>query len=157
MKTKCNCRHWSQCGVIGGGCCAKKLYGGRPSLGVCEICNDYTGSSNRISPERWRNNSNDQQVSESDRWINAASKIANGAISLAKSAIGMGITSAEVIDKRRGICYDCEHISPCIGKLEIQCCGRISNLFKKSTASTCSCIINRKIRIANQKCPVGKW
>jgi hypothetical protein len=30
-----NCPHWSDCGTIAGGCCALKLFGGRPSHGVC--------------------------------------------------------------------------------------------------------------------------
>lgn len=33
-----NCRHWSDCKVRGGGCCALSLHGGRPSLGTCCRC-----------------------------------------------------------------------------------------------------------------------
>lgn len=32
------CRHWLDCGVKGGGCCALKLFGGKPSNGVCGVC-----------------------------------------------------------------------------------------------------------------------
>lgn len=32
------CLQWTDCNVIGGGCCAKGLYGGRPSLGICAQC-----------------------------------------------------------------------------------------------------------------------
>lgn len=32
------CRHWNPCAVISGGCCAKGMYGGQPSLGTCMQC-----------------------------------------------------------------------------------------------------------------------
>lgn len=38
-----SCKHWSDCGVIGGGCCSLDLFGGKPSLGVCGICHSYDG------------------------------------------------------------------------------------------------------------------
>lgn len=38
------CSHWSHCGVTGGGCCSKNLFGGRPSFGVClKACEEYDG------------------------------------------------------------------------------------------------------------------
>lgn len=38
------CKHWSACNVHGGGCCAKGLYGGKPSAGVClRVCPEYDG------------------------------------------------------------------------------------------------------------------
>ena len=33
-----DCVHWSACDVRGGGCCARGLYGGHPSLGTCAAC-----------------------------------------------------------------------------------------------------------------------
>lgn len=33
-----NCKHWSDCGVPSGGCCAAGHFGGKPSLGVCASC-----------------------------------------------------------------------------------------------------------------------
>ncbi len=41
MKTLC--RHWIDCQVAGGGCCAIGRFGGRPSHGICTICPDYSG------------------------------------------------------------------------------------------------------------------
>lgn len=41
---KIPCKHWEDCGLDGGGCCAKGLYKGKPSLGVClRHCNEYVG------------------------------------------------------------------------------------------------------------------
>ena len=34
------CQHWTDSGVIGGGTCAKGLYGGSPSIGTCGQCPD---------------------------------------------------------------------------------------------------------------------
>ena len=33
-----DCKAWSECGVSGGGCCAKRIYGLTISVGVCGIC-----------------------------------------------------------------------------------------------------------------------
>ena len=36
-----SCKHWRDCGVYGGGCCSiEKHY--RPSVGVCNLCEDNT-------------------------------------------------------------------------------------------------------------------
>jgi hypothetical protein len=33
-----DCKHWTDCGIKRGGCCALNLHGGRPSHGVCGGC-----------------------------------------------------------------------------------------------------------------------
>lgn len=33
-----DCKHWTDCGVMGGGCCALGAFGGKPSLGICRQC-----------------------------------------------------------------------------------------------------------------------
>ena len=39
------CRHWRECGVVGGGCCSIDAYQ-RPSVGTCLTqCNKYDGPS----------------------------------------------------------------------------------------------------------------
>lgn len=38
-----NCKHWKDCGVQNGGCCALGKYGGRPSEGTCLIACLKTG------------------------------------------------------------------------------------------------------------------
>lgn len=43
MNLQTDCKHWSECGVNGGGCCGLGLYGGRPSRGVCLICKSRDG------------------------------------------------------------------------------------------------------------------
>lgn len=35
-----SCRHWRDCGIRGGGCCALARYGGKPSWGTCAKCRD---------------------------------------------------------------------------------------------------------------------
>lgn len=37
-----DCKHWKDCGVKGGGCCAAGLYGGQPSYGICMSCSNRT-------------------------------------------------------------------------------------------------------------------
>jgi hypothetical protein len=36
------CKHWRDCGIPGGGCCAEGHNGGKPSLGVCGVCEHHT-------------------------------------------------------------------------------------------------------------------
>ncbi len=45
---KCNCKHWSSCGLRDGGRCGLGVGGGKPSLGVCERCVDYVGPALRV-------------------------------------------------------------------------------------------------------------
>lgn len=33
-----DCKHWKDCGVIGGGCCSLRKYGGQPTIGACGRC-----------------------------------------------------------------------------------------------------------------------
>jgi hypothetical protein len=33
-----DCKHWKDCDIQGGGCCSLGLYGGQPSLGICNRC-----------------------------------------------------------------------------------------------------------------------
>lgn len=38
-----NCKHWSDCGIVNAGCCAKGLHGGKPHNLVCQQCDAYEG------------------------------------------------------------------------------------------------------------------
>ncbi len=38
QKKTVDCRYWSDCGTLAGGCCALARFGGKPSLGTCGGC-----------------------------------------------------------------------------------------------------------------------
>jgi hypothetical protein len=52
----------------------------------------------------------------------------------------------EIIRKRHEICVNCERAT-----------GPRHNETKKVKCLECGCLINHKIRLKNEKCPIGKW
>lgn len=48
---KLPCIEWSECGVNGGGCCRRGLFGGKPSFGICvNHCDLYAGPKDILPP-----------------------------------------------------------------------------------------------------------
>jgi hypothetical protein len=64
--------------------------------------------------------------------------LASGAIKLAKSEIGIGIASPEVIADRRGTCEACDQ-------------------WNHGRCMKCGCFTYAKTRLTNERCPLGKW
>jgi len=80
-----NCRHWSDCGLSGGGCCALSLYGGRPSRGICQhACQSRSGTL-------------------------TAQNIIHGITGITKAATGQDRASQQTIIQRTQMCRDCPH------------------------------------------------
>ena len=73
-------------------------------------------------------------------------QIARGAVGVAKSTAGVGIASPRVIARRRTICDACEHARPCRGKPGRAC-----------TCAICGCWVRHKARLAEERCPEGRW
>jgi len=64
--------------------------------------------------------------------------IIKGAVGLAKSELGIGAASKKEIDDRRAICIGCD-------KQVLGVC------------SECGCYCAAKVKIAKERCPIGKW
>lgn len=75
------------------------------------------------------------------RW----SRYWNGAIHLAGAIAGVNIADPQTIEARRRICLACEH--------------RIGERRRPvmSQCRLCSCFIAAKTRLADERCPAGKW
>lgn len=73
-----------------------------------------------------------------------AKKAVQAVLALAKWAkAGMPVVSDEEYTRREGICYACEHFTGKVGLLKIFC--------KK-----CGCS-KKKLAMASEACPIGKW
>lgn len=63
-----NCKHWKDCGIKGGGCCALKLFGGKPSEGVCrKACQQREAIDPNIPKEVYTNIATYQKPKGRDR------------------------------------------------------------------------------------------
>jgi hypothetical protein len=58
------------------------------------------------------------------------------------SGIQLSLSSSELIESRRSICYECD---------------RLKGVGTMSYCGTCKCPIISKIRIFESKCPLNKW
>lgn len=85
----------------------------------------------------------------------AAKAGAAGAVSIATSTLGINRAPDDVIDTRRDLCMQCEHMHGCLGD-RVHCCGRLSD-FRDPSTPTCGCVIEAKIKLATTSCPVGRW
>jgi len=64
--------------------------------------------------------------------------MATGAVKLAKSEMGIGLASGDVIDARRTVCESCER-------------------WQHGKCLECGCYTWAKTRLTNERCPLGKW
>ena len=69
-----------------------------------------------------------------------------GVYGITKSVLGIGIAPVVVQQKRSVLCFNCEN----------RVMGKFS---KKAECSVCGCILEHKIRINKEKCPLEfpKW
>lgn len=68
-------------------------------------------------------------------------QIINGAKGIAKIATG-NTASEEIARTRYNICYDCPAIFFTLGKRRCK---------------HCSCFVELKTKVYDEKCPIGKW
>jgi hypothetical protein len=126
------CKHWTECGVNGGGCCSLGLFGGRPSVGTCGHCEH---NANAVAPFL--------KSPAPPSASSVAQTIAHGAAGLVKAALGIGRADDATIDRRRGVCGTCDQAVMVLGVLE--------------KCRACGCGIVPKTANADEVCPLGKW
>lgn len=113
-----DCDHWSECKVLGGGCCAAGHYGGRPSLGVCGQCPHKT-TGGQLVPVVHKG-------------------IAHYAAGAVKAAKAMTLPETDLSKGRLEICGGCDQ-------------------WTGTTCKKCGCFTKLKVKIPEEKCPLGKW
>ena len=87
---------------------------------------------------------------------NLAGRILHTVVALTKTSLGLQLASQEQQAKRRVICESCSHRTPCL-KGKSHCCGPMLKSLLKNKSSTCGCVINRKVMLKTEACPLGKW
>lgn len=127
--TMINCQHWSNCGVTGGGCCAKNLFGSRPSLGTCRhACKEREPIPDYKEP-----------INPPSQTNHPENRIIHGITGIAKAITGTGGASEQVVAERQAICESCPKAIIAAGVLR--------------RCSLCGCSTWAKIRNANEQCP----
>lgn len=66
------------------------------------------------------------------------SRMARGAVKLAKAELGIGLADAQEVADRRIICEGCEH-------------------WDHGKCRECGCYTWAKTRLTKERCPVGSW
>lgn len=130
-----NCKHWSDCKVPRGGCCALGLYGGKPSEGTCKkACSrrDPVGVDEPDPPK--------------PSFLAKAVSYAKAEVSLLTQFI-----SEEEVQRRLAACRECPKLQASAVEDEVGWC------------KACGCGKNRraeltvKARMPAAKCPLKKW
>ena len=132
-----NCKHWSECGIKQGGCCAINLFQGAPSLGICRRC-DKREPINPAKDAELIEEPKPKPEKRGLRWL------AKGAKGLAKAALGLDPTPPGLLIERQGICNACPEKTEAIGGITTKC-------------KQCGCALPAKQRVNSEQCPIGKW
>lgn len=69
--------------------------------------------------------------------------IVHGAAGIAKAVLGIDAADAETAKRREAVCGACEHVTLTAGVLR--------------RCEICGCALAAKVKIAGEKCPIGKW
>lgn len=132
------CKHWSPCNVISGGCCAKGMYGGQPSLGTCMQCPSREPGPVQVTIK----------ATEPPR-----QNLLQKAVSYVKAEVSALVSSIpdEEIEKRLDACRDCPKLMRSVNPGELGWCG------------ACGCgngaraELTVKTKMPAAKCPLNKW
>lgn len=133
-----NCQYWSSCKVVGGGCCALNLFGGKPSLGTCRRCQKRVpltadGVEIEIEPE--------------------PKSLVEKAASYIKAEVSNVVSSIpeEAVELRLAECRQCPSLKPSTNPSELGWC------------SACGCgqspraELTVKAKMPAATCPKNKW
>ena len=151
-----NCIHFTN-GGNGIALCAAGRYGGKTTYGTC------------LRHCTWREPVVGLTVGQ----------VAHGVVARAKNALGVGQVATEITDGRGRICMECSHrvfsivrrLGGCCGAPAETLGGNQSRRFKPSAqvlrridardgigfCDICTCSIAAKVKLASEKCPIGKW
>jgi hypothetical protein len=121
--------------------CSLDFYGGFPSKGVCALC-VKNGENNTAHKQQLDRNQQDQEVSSTVSVLEMAGTLSNSILRWASS--GFQVVANDVLEDRKTICSACDLWDPTAFGGTGRC--------KK-----CGCSTQAKLRIATEKCPIGKW
>jgi predicted Zn-ribbon and HTH transcriptional regulator len=113
--------------------CSLKLYGGRPSKGTCAICIER-GENNLEFASKIKNNP--PPITQQAKTLSES--LFNWALS------GFNTTPANILSERESICRTC----PEWDEKALNNTGRCRK---------CGCSTLTKLRMATERCPLGKW
>lgn len=144
------CKHFEECGIIGGGCCKIGEWL-EPTYGVClQLCEKNTHPENEENTEKILDvlrektkgcsgcgNKKKKKKQKKGKQV-AFTDVLKGGAKLLKSELNIGIAKDSVIEKRKSICLGCEHYD--FGRCE-----------------ECGCFCASKVKLKAEKCPLDKW
>lgn len=121
--------------------CGLGLYGGQPSIGVCNHCVKI-GDNNKEFATAYKLQENkppkDVPPSALEMGKNLAGSVKDWA------SRGFAVANAEQLETRMAICKGCEFWNE-------------SGFAGTGSCKKCGCSTQAKLRMATSKCPIGKW
>jgi hypothetical protein len=122
--------------------CELGLYNGMPSIGMCKLC--VSKNQNNLKYAKNKNNiflNNYEFNSEPSIFR----KIKNVTKSLLEwGSLGFDVSEPELFTQRITICKGCEFWDE-------------SGFVNTGRCKKCGCSTQAKLRMATEKCPIGKW
>lgn len=150
-----NCTHWKDCGITSdgvtvGGCCQAGHYKGKPSLGVCGVCEHREPQAVTVS-------SRPGVLQQAATAFQSGTK---AALSVAKTTVGIDRLPEDQVEARLAICRQCPSGHARFDKNgDLFTCGSMLDELRKVNpeSKACGCLLNKKARDATQSCPEGYW
>lgn len=140
------CKHFEECGVVGGGCCKIGEWQ-KPTYGVClQLCEKNTHPEDEKNTKKildvLRKRTKDcntcgnkkKKKKEKTTFVD----VVKGGAKLLKSELNIGVVGDDIFEKRKSLCLACEHYD--FGKCE-----------------KCGCFCGAKAKLKTEKCPLNKW
>lgn len=126
---------------------------GHTSFGAFEVEWDVNGKLLSEHVDIW---SPDTDKAERKYWLDSAARIGTAALSFVRSFTAKK-AERHVVDWRSQICSKCEYSTKCL--VNLHCCGRLLVDAADPESPTCGCVIERKVKVAAEHCPLDdpKW
>lgn len=87
------------------------------------------------------------------RFLSRCSKLASGAVAIARAVLGRDAAEESAVQARRDICRTCDQASRNLSP-RYAAAGGLTTL---SRCRRCGCLIAAKTLLAGQRCPLGRW
>ncbi|WP_437668994.1 hypothetical protein [Sorangium sp. So ce131] len=99
----------------------------------------------------------DVEVSRFSGAITRARAAAQGALSVLRTSLGVGLLARPEVEARLSVCRRCPGGLAVMRGDDVYTCGRLLEVHRAQGRSTCGCVLRMKAVDAEEDCPNGWW